>query len=302
MTLWTDYIGSTPYVDYGVTCPDGYATASEETRYLAAFGAQARQTMDGQGDPVEYFHGDLIRSTMLTTDRDSAPVSPVTTYTAFGEFVDPAGNITGEPPADFPRYAYAGGWGYETGFLTLYGANPDLPPITLQHLGERWYQPDIGRFVQRDPVGIMGGLNVYLYCDANPLVCVDFSGLWSWSGFWGGLVTGAGMGALGGSAFGPVGGVVGGVTGGIVGGIYGGTKTDSFREGAKYGGALGGFTGVAAGKSCVSLGARLLGPRGPIFGRGSWVNSGKSRIGWSWKAKEGWKWSVRWKNWHWDWF
>ena len=38
--------------------------------------------------------------------------------------------------------------GYESGLLVLAGSNPRLSPVTLQHLGHRWYQPDTGRFVQ----------------------------------------------------------------------------------------------------------------------------------------------------------
>ena len=48
--------------------------------------------------------------------------------------------------------------------------------------GWRWYQPDIGRFVQRDPVGIWGGLNVYAYCTNDPLLAVDPEGLGWWDG------------------------------------------------------------------------------------------------------------------------
>ena len=105
----------------------------------------------------------------------------------------PQGGV-GVPPAGLgTRYQYAGGWGYESGPwgqdpndaaspgpLVLYGGNPDLPPILLLHVGERWYQPGIGRFVQRDPFGIDGGLNTYGYMDGEPLAGVDPSGLANW--------------------------------------------------------------------------------------------------------------------------
>ena len=95
-------------------------------------------------------------------------------------------------PADLgTRYQYDGGWGYESGAwgpgpggqgavggpLALWGENTALPPVTLQHVGWRWYQPSIGRFVQRDPVGLAGGLNVYAYVRGNPLLRVDPRGL-----------------------------------------------------------------------------------------------------------------------------
>jgi RHS repeat-associated protein len=64
------------------------------------------------------------------------------------------------------------------GLLSLRGANASLPPITLMHVGARWYDPGIGRFVQRDPIGLGGGVNVYAYCQANPLMRIDPHGLY----------------------------------------------------------------------------------------------------------------------------
>jgi RHS repeat-associated protein len=130
---------------------------------------------------------------MLLTDtnnggaavRWSTGYQPVVCYTAFGDpiYRDPngvehVGPLPDDPnaPAEFPRYQYAGGWGYENGCITLQGANATLAPITLQHVGARWYQPGIGRFVQRDPIGIEGGMNVYLYLDGNPLDDTDPDG------------------------------------------------------------------------------------------------------------------------------
>ena len=75
------------------------------------------------------------------------------------------------------RCKYAGSYGYEWGMIHLWGANEDLPPILLLHVGERWYQPGTGRFVQRDPFGIEGAVNVYLYCGAAPGSAVDPEGL-----------------------------------------------------------------------------------------------------------------------------
>ncbi len=113
---------------------------------------------------------------MLTTD-DNGGVLDLLSYTAFGDLVLSDGTVGGELPAGFPRYAYAGGYGYESSLITLYGPNPDLPPITLQHVGERWYQPGIGRFIQRDPIGLAGGLNLYGYVELNPLTSIDPDGL-----------------------------------------------------------------------------------------------------------------------------
>ena len=37
----------------------------------------------------------------------------------------------------------------------------------------RYYEPNIGRFLQPDPIGYAGGLNLYTYCGNNPLNWVD---------------------------------------------------------------------------------------------------------------------------------
>ena len=161
-----------PYLDFDLDHDEvNAATFDEQTRYLAGRGIAARQD-DATGDD-EFLHGDLIRSTVLTTDAGGTAVSAVS-YTAFGQLVTSAG-IGGELPAGFPRYAYAGGWGYESALLVLDGAT-GTESIVLQHVGARWYQPDTGRFIMRDPIGIEGGLNVYLYGNNDPVAGVDPDG------------------------------------------------------------------------------------------------------------------------------
>jgi hypothetical protein len=44
-------------------------------------------------------------------------------------------------------------------------------------LGERWYWPELGRFIQQDPLG--DGVNWYAYAGNNPVVWADPSGLWA---------------------------------------------------------------------------------------------------------------------------
>jgi len=44
----------------------------------------------------------------------------------------------------------------------------------------RYYDPNTGRYLRIDPVGILGGLNGYSYVRNNPLKWVDPLGLWPW--------------------------------------------------------------------------------------------------------------------------
>ncbi len=171
-----------PYGDFDVTFGlQGDPVATEQMRYLEGFGLPAQQTVSTSA--TQYLHGDLIRSTVMTTDDSGSSVASVA-YTAFGEVIGSAPDT---------RYQYAGGWGYETagfgddpGLLVLNGAE-GTAPITLQHVGFRWYDPAIGRFIQRDPIGIWGGINLYGYCAADPLARIDPAGLFHPNDDWGWL-------------------------------------------------------------------------------------------------------------------
>jgi RHS repeat-associated protein len=89
-------------------------------------------------------------------------------YTAFGENARGLGGT---------RYQYAGSSGYESGLLAGGSGVAGLP---WQHVGHRWYDPSTGRFLQRDPIGIEGGMNIYEYVDSNSTDAVDPSGLDRW--------------------------------------------------------------------------------------------------------------------------
>jgi RHS repeat-associated protein len=49
--------------------------------------------------------------------------------------------------------------------------------IGLYDLRNRFYSPDIGRFLQPDPIGFWGGNNLYRYCRNNPVTKWDPFGL-----------------------------------------------------------------------------------------------------------------------------
>jgi RHS repeat-associated protein len=244
---WTDYDGDEYYADWELV--GGVPT--ETVQYLAG----VFQMVPG-GTP-EYYHGNQIGTTRLMTGfGDPWPVvTREAVHTAFGELKWVASG------SSTTRYGYAGAWGYEEGLMPQYGSSARFPYL---HVGARWYDPLTGRFLQRDPIGIEGGLNVYAYVLGKPLAQIDPSGhglgKWIFTGDWNAsdeaydvavctfwynpdpgpvvaAAVGGGVGAVYGTAKGAI---VGAAAGSVAGGVRAG-------PGAVAGGIAGGLIGLVEG-------------------------------------------------------
>ena len=108
---------------------------------------------------TEYKHWNL-RGDLVATSSPTGAYSPAPITDAFGDLV--AGNRQ--------TYDWNGAWGYRNEALT--GG--------LQKVGVRWYDPAVGRFLQKDPwLGSIYApltLNAYGYCVNDPVNAVDPSG------------------------------------------------------------------------------------------------------------------------------
>ena len=78
--------------------------------------------------------------------------------------LDSFGTPTGAATATVNPYRFGGAWGYIT----------DTPGSGLLQLGARYYWPELGRFIQQDPIG--DGMNWYAYVGNNPLRRIDPAG------------------------------------------------------------------------------------------------------------------------------
>ncbi len=99
---------------------------------------------------------------------------------------DPMGNtseLTGAGGALKNSYAYspfgAGLLAVEAAanefeFMGALGVGGHAGP--LRHARARHYHPDLGRFVQADPIGLAGGINSYAYATNNPVSLMDATG------------------------------------------------------------------------------------------------------------------------------
>jgi RHS repeat-associated protein len=50
-----------------------------------------------------------------------------------------------------------------------YSVNDDVGDSGLYLMGHRHYDPSLGRFLSRDPIGFAGGLNLYEYSRSSPI-------------------------------------------------------------------------------------------------------------------------------------
>ena len=101
------------------------------------------------------------RGDLAATAGVGKPVQRAPVFDAFGDLV------SGSPDV----YAWNGAWGYRN----------EANTGGLQKVGVRWYDPAIGRFLQKDPwLGTPYEpltLNRYGYCTNNPINWIDPSGL-----------------------------------------------------------------------------------------------------------------------------
>ncbi len=140
------YAGIQRLADY-----DGVAGTLQQ-RYVYGTGLDEVLIRVTAAGTKSYFHQNYQGSVIAITDSSGA-VSNRYTYSPFGESPSLAGTSHGYTGQRFDS---------ETG---------------LYHYKMRYYSPAIGRFLQPDPIGLAGGMNMYSYVRNNPLTLSDPLGL-----------------------------------------------------------------------------------------------------------------------------
>jgi RHS repeat-associated protein len=103
------------------------------------------------GELAYYFHNDHLGTPQVLTD-DSQAIAWKAVFTPFGEAVPSIQTV--ENPFRFPGQYYD----QETG---------------LHYNYFRYYDPTIGRYVTPDPIGLEGGINLFVYAANNPITSSD---------------------------------------------------------------------------------------------------------------------------------
>jgi RHS repeat-associated protein len=140
---------------------DGDALVAE---YSASSGAMTNRYVHGSNvaadDPLVWYAGGSLR--YLHTDHLGSVVAATngpndaTTINTYDEYGIPGSANTG-------RFQYTGqAW---------------LGEIGMYYYKARIYSPTLGRFLQTDPIGYAGGINIYAYASDDPENATDPSGL-----------------------------------------------------------------------------------------------------------------------------
>jgi len=131
-------------------------SAGSVTRYYVWSGVRLLCHIEANGD-VYYYHSDELGSTLALTD-DTGTVMDEFAYMPYG-YANHSGTT------DTP-FQWLGGYG------VYYDVDTELH-LTLH----RAYSCSLKRFIHPDPLGIDGGVNVYMWASLNPVWFVDPTGL-----------------------------------------------------------------------------------------------------------------------------
>ena len=155
-------------------------TVNGVTTSWASYGNREIAEYQGTGTPV------LQSRTVFGPGLDEpiASISPanVRTYLfqdALGSVIALA-NASGQVTEKYAYTAYGLNTVIGSGTSAYRYAGRRFEPETgLYYNRARAYSPALGRFLQTDPIGTEGGINLYAYCANAPLNCTDPLGLWS---------------------------------------------------------------------------------------------------------------------------
>ncbi|MEM7254727.1 MAG: RHS repeat-associated core domain-containing protein [Pseudomonadota bacterium] len=145
--------GQTTHFHYGLNgelLAESDDTGAPVREYIYLHGAPLA-LIDHISSDVYYYHNDHLGTPQSVTDASQTVVWEAH-YTPFGTIEETVSDIT--HPLRFP------GQYFDAETKTHYNYFRD-------------YDPSVGRYTQSDPIGLEGGVNTYLYVQANPMRFVD---------------------------------------------------------------------------------------------------------------------------------
>ncbi len=186
---------------------------------------------------ISYIYTDHLNTSRLIVNTSNTPVWRWDNVHAFGA------NLSDEDP---------------DGNAQLFEYNPRFPgqyfdkETGLHYNYFRYYEPETGRYISPDPIGLAGGINVFGYVEQNPLSLIDPTGK---------IVIPPAL-----------------VAGALIGGISGGFGAAANGGNIVSGALMGAVVGGSVGKLGQGLGASLLGQSFLRAGAGALGNFSGQKI------------------------
>ncbi len=114
----------------------------------------------GSSGMTNYYYLKDLANTVLALANSSGSIVESYVYDAYGNVTIRNGSGTVIPVSAYGnRFLFQG---REYDYTTQ-----------LYHFRARWYDPETGRWLSNDPIGISGGLNLYAFCSNDPVNFVD---------------------------------------------------------------------------------------------------------------------------------
>jgi len=168
-----------------------YTASNGATNWYVYDGIHAVAEVDGDGDLLKsYTRGPGIDNLLAFTDYTGGETN---TYYALTDHLGTVHAVADENANIVESYRYDA-WGRVLGVYDRNGMVLSESAIGNHYLWQgrwyswntglyyfraRWYDPITGRWLSKDPIGISGGLNQYVFVDNNPVNFVDPFGLWA---------------------------------------------------------------------------------------------------------------------------
>jgi len=192
--IWVDYVqwtGTMPSLGSWSTIVYTYDPAGRRIEKKVDGTTQVKYVYDGDHILAEYNNaGTLLRKYVHgpCTDEPICMIEACGTYAGtFYYHFDALGSVVG--------LTNSGGNMVELYEYSVYGqvaASDENHPNRFMFTGRefdkdtglyyyraRYYNPEIGRFLQTDPIGYGDGMNMYRYCRNSPVISCDPSGQWT---------------------------------------------------------------------------------------------------------------------------
>ncbi len=145
--------GATNYLYNGPDIHGEYAGWTDPTAIYTHGPATDDPLIRATDASATYYHQDGLGSVVAVTDPTKA-ITGTSRYDAWGNIIAATGAI--------PQFGYT-------------GREPDA--TGLIYYRARYYDPASGRFVSRDPIGMLAGINPYAYVQNSPVNFTDPEGL-----------------------------------------------------------------------------------------------------------------------------